>query len=284
MARNDDTRLGASLRGAFLPTRSNGVGTYQVGMRLRIGSAVGASIVLGSVFVATAAAAHATKPSFGSQNANAIIAQSQAAMSGAGSVRASGTGSVKIAGVGKVTVTETDYSSETSGSQVLKMTSTHLKPGVVLPSASVLDVGGQLFVKANAPFWSGASGLSDAESVAAANRWVQIQSSSSLYATAAEDLTMPTLLTDLFHTSEFQKGSVHTVDGVRSIAITYRNGGDDASHATSYVALGGKHLPVSVDLGGLSFRFSSWGQTEPVTAPPNPVQLSTILPPSESTT
>jgi hypothetical protein len=254
---------------------------YGSGWRQRLLPLVGASIVVGSLGVTMTA--DATTPSFGSQTASAIIAQSRAAMSSAGSVTAGGAGAVNIPGVGKVTVHENDYTSATSGSQILKMTSAHLKAGIVLPSASVLDVGGQLFVKANDSFWSSSSGLSHAESVAAANRWVQIRSSSSLYAQAAADLTMPTLLTDLFNANNFQKGHIRTIDGVRSIAITYTNTGGDAGHATCYIALGGKHLPVSVTFGGLSFRFSSWGNTKLVTAPPSPVQLSNLLPPSEST-
>jgi hypothetical protein len=245
-------------------------------------AAIGVGIVVGSIGLTTTA--HASTSSFSSQTASAIIAQSRAAMSSAGSVSASGNGSLKIPGIGKVTFSENDYSSATSGSQTLNMTSAHLKSGTVLPSASVLDLSGQLFVDANAPFWSSSAGLSRTEAVNAANRWVQIQSSSPLYTTAAADLTMPTLLTDLFSSGNFHKGHVRTIDGVRSIAITYTNTGEDPGHATCYVALGNNHLPVSVTIGGESIRFNAWGQEKAVTAPPNPAQLSNIVPPSESTT
>jgi hypothetical protein len=270
------------------PTRCNGLEVDQFGpvqgfgLRRKLLPLVGAGILVGCLGVTTPA--HATTPSFGSQTADAIIAQTRAAMSSAGSVSASGKGSMKISGVGNVTVSEHDYSSMTSGTQILQITSTHVKAGTTLPSASVLDVGGQLFVDANAPFWASSAGLTDAEAVNAANRWVQIQPSSPLYATAAADLTMPSLLTDLFSSHNFHKGNVRTIDGVRSIAITYTNTGEDSGHATCYVALGENHLPVSISLGGESFRFSSWGQMKAVTAPPNPAQLSNILPPSESTT
>jgi hypothetical protein len=242
------------------------------------------AVSIAVVSIGATTSAHATTPSFISQSASAIIAQSRAAMSSAGTVFASGNGSAQIPGMGTVKVDENDYSSETSGSQILKITSAHPKPGTVLPSASVLDAGGQLFVKANVPFWSSSGGLSVADAQEAANRWVQIQSSSPLYANAAADLTMPTLLTDLFNSHNFHKGHVRTIDGVRAIAITYTNTGEDSGPATSYIALGGNHVPVSVAIGGESFRFSSWGQMKAITAPPNPVQLSSILPPSESTT
>jgi hypothetical protein len=144
-------------------------------------------------------------------------------------------------------------------------------------------VDGQLYVDANAAFWSSTAGLSEAEAANAASRWVQIQSSSPLYGPVAADLTMPSLITDLFSSSNYHKGHVRTIDGVRSIAITYMNSGNDAGKATCYVELGGKHLPVSVTLGGLSFRLEGWGKTKAVTAPTGAVQLSNIIPPSVST-
>jgi len=242
---------------------------------------VGTCVAVGSLGVT--ASAYATAPAFGSQSADAIVAQARVAMASAGSVTASGQGPLNIAGVGKVVTRESDYSSATSGSQVLQMSSTHLKSGTVLPSASVLDVGGHLFVDANAPFWSSSAGLTDTEAHEASSRWVQIQPSSDLYASAAADLTMPSLLTDLFSSDDFHKGSVRTIDGVRTIAITYMNSGNDAGRATCYIALGGSHLPVSVTLGGLSLRLKSWGETKVVTAPANAVQLTSLLPPSEST-
>jgi hypothetical protein len=274
-------------------TRSSNSNTHQlgamsgshahgVGRRTSLLSLVGVCLAASSIGVTTPA--HAATPSFGSQPASAIIADARAAMSSAGTVTASGNGSAKIPGVGTVKVNENDYSSTTSGSQILKISSTHPKAGTVLPSASVLDVGGQLFVEANAPFWSSSAGLSATEAQSAANRWVQIQTSSPLYTTAAADLTMPTLITDLFNSHNFHKGHVQTIDGVQAIAISYKNTGEDSGTATAYIALGGRHLPVSVAIGGESIRFTSWGQMKALTAPANPVQLSSILPPTESTT
>jgi hypothetical protein len=269
--RRKNTQLGAG-----------GKSAHAYGMGRRLLPLVGACVVLGCIGVTTSS--QATTPSFASQTADVIIAQARAAMSSAGSVTASGKGTERLPGAGKVTANENDYSSAASGSQVLTVTSAHPKSGTVLLSASVLDVGGQLFVDANAPFWSSSAGLSNAVAVKAANRWVQIQPSSALYATAAADLTMPSLLTDLFSSDNYKKGSVRTIDGVRTIAITYMNTGYDSGKTTCYVELGGKHLPVLATVGGLPLRLKSWGQTKAITAPPSPVQLSNLLPPSESTT
>jgi len=202
-------------------------------------------------------------------------------MANAGSVTASGNGPLTVPGVGKVTVREQDYSGATSGSQSLRMTGAQPRSGTISASVSVVD--GQLYVDANAAFWSSSAGLSEAEAANAANRWVQIQSSSPLYKPAAADLTMPSLLTDLFSSENFHKGRVRTIDGVRSIAITYMNSGNDSGETTCYVELGGKHLPVSVTLGGLSLRLEGWGEIKAVAVPTGAVQLSSLLPPSVST-
>jgi len=262
-----------AVRGLSLPDRLR--------WRNRILPLVGACIIVCSIGMTTSA--RATPSTFSSQTADEIVAQARAAMTSAGSVSASGEGPVSIPGVEKVIARENDYTSAASGSQLLQMTSRHLKSGIVLPTASVLDVGGQLFVDANASFWTSSAGLTNLEGNAAANRWVQIQASSDLYAFATADLTMPSLLTDLFSSDKYHKGPVRTIDGVRTIAIGYKNSGYDSGQATCYVALGGQHLPVSVTLAGLSLRLRSWGQTKAVTAPPGAVQLSQLLPPSEST-
>lgn len=283
MAMSKHTRSNGLRTSAFLRVERDFAHVGGIRWRNRILPLLGTGIAVGSIGMTTSAHA-STSSSFSSQTADAIVAQARAAMTTAGSVSASGEGPLSIPGVGKVITSENDYTSGTSGSQVMKMTSTHLKSGVVLPSASVLDVGGQLFVDANASFWSSSAGLTNAEAHGAANRWVQIQTSSDLYESAAADLTMPSLVTDLFSSHNYHKGPVRTVDGVRSIAITYMNSGNDPGQATCYIALGGHHLPVSVTLGGISLRLKSWGQTKAVMAPAGVVQLGNLLPPSESTT
>lgn len=230
--------------------------------------------------IAAPTAAGAARPSFTSQSASAIIAQARAAMSAERSVTAIGSSHVKISGLGKVDLREKDYSGATSGRQLLQMTSSAVPSRSELPSATTLDVKGALYVKGTAAFWSNAAGTSDTQSTQLANRWVQIPSSSSLYGTTAADLTMSSVIHDLFNARTFHKGRVRTVDGVRSISISYTTTGYDAGRATCVVALGGKHLPVSVTISGITLRLESWGKTEAVDAPHGAIPLPTLIPPS----
>lgn len=195
-------------------------------------------------------------------------------MIAAGSVSSSGSGPVNFPGVGMVTVSETNYSGRTSGSQVIKTTSAS---SATLPAATTLVVDGALYVNANASFWSSAAGFSNAQSNLVAQRWVEIPRSSPLYGEATADLTMSSLAKDLFHAKTYHKGGIRTVDGVRAIEITYRNSGADSGSASAYVSLGGKHLPVLVTVGDLPFQLGSWGVAKTVAAPQGSVPLSSLL-------
>jgi hypothetical protein len=210
--------------------------------------------------------ASASTSTVNSKSAAAIIAEARAAMIRAGSVRATGTGTVSIPGVGKATLTESDYSNGTSGSQVLSMASGRARPGQ-LPSATTLDVDGAVFVDADVPFWSSSVGLDSAEAAQVADRWMQVPRNSPVYGPAAADLTMSSLTEDLFSGKSYHKGAVRRIDGVRSVEITYTNSGQDAGPVTCYVAVGSTHLPVSVAIGGLVLHLGSWGPSQPAAAP-----------------
>jgi hypothetical protein len=216
--------------------------------------------------------ASASTSSVGSKSAAAIIAEARAAMIRAGSVRATGTGTASVSGLGQATLTETDYSDGTSGSQVLTMESSRARPGQ-LPSATTQDVDGAIYVDADAPFWLASVGLGSAEAAQVANRWVEVPTSSPVYGPAAADLTMPSLVKDLFSATTYHRGSIKKIDGVRSVEISYTNSGQDAGSVTCWVATGGSHLPVAVDIGGLVLRLGSWGSTEPVAAPTGAIPL-----------
>ena len=248
-------------------------GLAQVGTLLTLVS-LGVVVPLGMAIPASA--------SIESQSASAMVAEASAAMTKAGSVTAAGHGEVTIPGVGKVNLVESDYAGSSAGSQVLKTTATHAHNGTPLPSASTLDVDGALYVDANEAFWSTSVGLAATDAALVADKWVQIPNSSPIYTPAADDLTMSTLTQDLFDAQTYRKGPVETIDGVRTVKITYTNAGTDAGPATCYLAVGGRHLPVSVTIGGLALRLSSWGETRTVTAPQGAVLLPTNLTPAAS--
>ena len=197
-------------------------------------------------------------------------------MTAAGSVSATGTAQESIPSGGVVTISENNYSGRTSGTQAVTSSSGASGSGAT-PAGNIVFVHGVVYSNANAAFWSNSAGLSDAQSNLVAQKWVEISSGSSLYKKAAADLTMASLTKDLFDAKTYHKGGVSTVDGVRAIEITYTNGGLDAGRCTTYIALEGKHLPVSVTIGGFPLQLGSWGVTKAVTAPQGAVPLASLL-------
>lgn len=192
-------------------------------------------------------------------------------MTAAGSVSASGTAEANIPGTGVVTITETDYLGKSSGSQMVTGSS------ATVPAGNLLVVDGTLYANANGAFWSNAAGYSEAKSTLVAQKWVEISPNVSFYKKVAADITLPSLTKDIFHAQTYHKGAVRTIDGVPAIEITYMNSGYDPGRVTTYVALGGKHLPVSVTIGGVSFEFASWGVPRTIVAPSGSVMLATLL-------
>jgi hypothetical protein len=215
-------------------------------------------------------------PTFASQSAGAIVAQTREAMMSAGSVQSDFNGIIKVPSIGKVLFGENNSSGSSSGTQTLKATA-EVPGSAPLPNVSVLDVNGNLYTNGNAAFWTVTAGMSRDEGAALDRKWIQIPSGTALYTQAADDLTMSTLVNDSFDAKVFHKGATRTVDGIPAIAITYRNGGVDDGAATAYIAVSGKHLPVSVGVGGLTLHMSSWGKSVVVTPPPGAVPLASVL-------
>ncbi len=222
-------------------------------------------------FLGVSSPAVASSPSVGSTPARTIIAEARAAMVNAGSVTASGRGTTTVPGVGGATLTETDYSDADSGSQVATLTSGR-PTSTDLPSATTLDVAGDVYVNGDAPFWTATVGMGTVQATQVAGHWVQIPKDSPAYGPAAADLTMSSLVHDLFHAKNYRKGTIQTVDGTRVIAMAYENTGADSGPVTCYVAVG-SHLPVKVTIGALSLHLGSWGKTRAVSTPPGAIPL-----------
>jgi hypothetical protein len=211
------------------------------------------------------------------QSAKAMVAEAEAAMTTEGWVSARGSATTSTKGGGKATVTETDMSGPTSGTQTVTVTATKDGASQVL-RASVVVVDGSLYMNANAGFWTNSGDVSANQAAAVADRWIEVPTSSAIYTGAAADLTMPSLVSDLFHAGTFDKGKVVTVKGVPGVRITYDNGGADSGRAVSVLALAGHHLPISVDLGGETLQLGSWGKSTTVARPPGSVPLASVLP------
>ena len=226
--------------------------------------------------VGTPTSASAASASFASQSARSIISEARHAMTMEGSVSATGEGPVSIPGLDNAVVSETNYTGSKSGRQLLNTTSGSGGQA----SATTLDVAGNLYVNASVSFWSKSVGLTDPQASIVAGKWVQIPSSSPIYMPAIADLTMSSLTRDMFAAKKYHKGKIQKVDGVRVIKITYTNGGVDSGPATCYVAVGGRHLPVSITIGGLALSLRSWGKKVTIDAPQGAVPLSSLLLPS----
>jgi hypothetical protein len=243
-------------------------GTLRLGAVV-IAASFAALVLLG---VSGRAVASSSAPGPTSASAGAVVAEARAAMIRAGSVTAQGAGTTTLPGVGQATLTETDYAGPTSGSQELSTSSPGASPDS-LPSADTVDVSGAVYVNADASFWTATVGIAPASATPIAGRWVRIPEGGPVYAAAAADLTMPSLVHDLFHARHYQLIGVRTVDGERVDSLTARNTGTDAGPVTVDVSVGGSHLPVLVTIGGLSLHLGSWGTAQPLAAPAGSVPM-----------
>ena len=206
--------------------------------------------------------------------ASTLVSEARAAMVAAGSVSATGGGPTRIAGIGRAVVAESDYAGPTSGSQRLTVTSRQATT-TALPAATTVDIAGSLYVDGDAAFWSSTMATGDREAAAAAGTWVQIPNDSPAYAAGAADLTVPSLIRDLFDATSYHEGRTLTVDGVRAVAVSYQNRGNDAGPVTCYLAAGGTHLPVAVTVSGLTLHLSGWGQARVLAAPTGAIPMPT---------
>jgi hypothetical protein len=211
------------------------------------------------------------------QSARAMVAEARAAMTSEGWVSAHGSATTSTPGGGKATVTETDVSGPTSGTQTVTVTATKDGTSQVL-RASVVVVDGSLYMNANAGFWENSGDVPANQAAAVANRWIEVPTSSAIYAEAAADLTMPSVVSDLFHARTFDKGKVVVIKGVPGVRITYDNGGADPGRAVSVLAVAGHHLPISIDVGGENLQLGSWGKATAVAVPPGSIPLASVLP------
>ncbi len=248
-----------------------------------LGTLVIALSLAALVVIGVTTSASASSSGVNAKAALALVTEARAAMTAAGSVSATGSGTTHIPGVGTATLTESDYVAPTSGSQVVKVTSATAGPGM-LPSATTLDLAGTVDVDADAPFWSESVGVGETQAAEVANQWVQVPKSSPVYVPAAADLTMPSLTQDLFDARTYHQGKTQTVDGVRAVAITYRNAGNDAGPVTCYVAVNGSHLPVQVTIAGLTIHLGAWGQVRTLSPPAGVIPLPSLSLPKTSAT
>lgn len=245
------------------------------GRSRRLGTA-GALVGLSASLVGLGGSSAGAGSSFSSQSAAKIMAAARSAMRHAGSVVASGSGEVSVKGLGNAHISELNYSGPTSGTEISSFTSTN--KNAVLPSGSAVLVNGALYVYANKAFWATDPKVTTKQAVTLAFRWITIPKSSALYTNEVADLTMSSLITDLFTATRYRKGAVRSVNGVQAIAISYKTSGIDAGQSTALVPISGSHLPLSVSETGIPFKLDSWGTRKKVATPKGSVPFQSIVP------
>ncbi len=88
---------------------------------------------------------------------------------------------------------------------------------------------------------------------------------------------MASLTKDMFDATTYHKGPILTVNGIRSVEITYTNRGTDAGSGSAAISLGAKHYPVTVTIGGVPLSLNGWGTTKSVAVPSNPVPITNFV-------
>jgi hypothetical protein len=223
------------------------------------------SAALGSTSASKNATAHALSPT-------ALVAASIAAADAEPSVRdasvASVTGSIQVRGTADV--------GSTTGSQVATITL-----GNQTGHAKVLLVDHVAYVKADALSLRLLLGLTATAASHEANRWIKITTSSKVYASTLDGLTVRSTMSEIVTMQGAKELPEQTILGERVIPIvgtTKSAPGIPSTRETVYVRATGLPLPVelrqSASVGQSSESFSSWGEQLSVHAPSGAIAIS----------
>jgi hypothetical protein len=199
---------------------------------------------------------------FGTESPSAIISAARAEMTLEGSFMVTSRSATTINKT-PVVVAGTGWVGRNSGSQEVTYSYAPGHTGPALPSGITLDVAGTVYFKGNAQYLEDYANLSAATATQAANQWIRIPSTSDLYHEALIDLTLPSFMHDFFDATVFRKGT----SAGSYINISYTNIGVDGGEATCSVALAGKHLPRTINIGSGVTSFSHWGVKPPLAMP-----------------
>lgn len=208
-----------------------------------------------ATFALSAAACGSSSSSLASESPSQVLAATIAATKAATSYEISSSGSF---GSG---VTSFD----------LKVVGTDVSGTYVLNGATVdlVDVTGNIYIKAPASFYTG-EGASATKSALLAADWVEIPASSSYAADFSSLSTFTDIASQLEAAGTVTSGGTASVDG-QSVVILKNASGD-----TLDVASSGTAYPVQVTETGSSagtYNFSNWDSIATFTAPPNPFTL-----------
>ena len=135
---------------------------------------------------------------------------------------------------------------------------------------NLIIVNGKAYIKGDTEFWTG-NNVSAQTAALLNGRWVAAPASST---SEFSSLTAAGLASDLQHPTDSSfKTPVHKakIDGKNVVVVTQQDGSE------LDVAASGKPYPVRIVNKGSSAgttTFSGWGQTQPITTPPSPLDLN----------
>ncbi|MGP8162149.1 MAG: hypothetical protein ACLQGJ_13165 [Candidatus Dormibacteria bacterium] len=208
-----------------------------------------------AVAAALAAGCGSSSSSLASETPSQILAAAVSATKGATSYEISSTGS---------------FGSGVTGFD-LKVVGTSISGTYVLSGSTVdlVDVAGNIYIKAPASFYTG-EGATSGEAALLAPEWVEIPASSS-YASDFSSLSNFTdISSQLTPSGTVTSNGTGTVNG-QAVVILKDTSGDTLAIATS-----GPAYPVQTKETGSTagtFNFSTWNSVPAITAPPNPLTL-----------
>jgi hypothetical protein len=136
-------------------------------------------------------------------------------------------------------------------------------------TVTVIDVGGNIYLKAPAAFYTGA-GVGAIKAAVLASVWVEATAGSTVAGDFSVLSTFTDISSELSDAGTVTSGGTGTVDG-QPVAILKGAGG-----TTLDVASTGPAYPVQVTLTGASagvFNLSNWNSVPSFTAPPSPLTL-----------
>ncbi len=153
----------------------------------------------------------------------------------------------------------------------LQVVGTDIGGSFVLNGATIelVDVGGNVYIKAPASFYA-AAGATAGESVVLAAAWVEITTGSSYASDFSSLSNFSDISAQLSNAGTVTADGTGTVNGQSVVLIK------DSSGTTLAVASSGTAYPVQVKETGANagtYNLSRWDSVPAITAPPNPLQL-----------
>jgi hypothetical protein len=259
-------------RQAVLPL-SQPVGARETRFRL-VSGALAIGILAAAVGLGVIAASGSPASTLGGESANQVLAVALQAATEQGSVEVS----QQVSAFGALKLSTTFDLNLTTGRQILS--------GGPIGTATLLQVPGVAYLKADAKFLTRSLDFSPRQADTLANRWIAFRPGDTGYQQITQDDTLASLLHDIAPTGRLTLGSPTTVNGMSAVGVSGGPSADQVSgsHTTGrevlYVSTSSPNLPVEISVhanedgiigASSTLHFAQWGEPVSVVAPTNAV-------------